>query len=107
MSNRVKQINDNQFEGEVSQSKGLVLVDFSATWCAPCKRQLPILESFADNNEVVKVCTMDIDDAANTAAKLGIRSVPTLIMFQDGQPINTKIGLSTNAELNLMMVKKS
>lgn len=107
MSN-IKQIDDSNFQAEVLDTKGLVLVEMSATWCSPCKQQLPILEKFATaNQEIVKVCTIDIDDAPTTVAKLGIRSVPTLVMFQDGQQIGKKVGLSTNAELNLLLVKQA
>jgi thioredoxin 1 len=100
----LKTIDDNNFDTEVTNSTGTVLVDFSATWCGPCKRQLPILEEFAKEAEgKVKVCTVDIDDAPVVVAKLGIRSVPSLLIFKDGKQTGMKVGLTTKAELNNLL----
>ena len=105
MSN-VVHVDDNNFEAEVLQSEVPVLVDFGATWCGPCQRQLPIVEKFATDNENVKVCKVDIDDAPAMAAKFGIRSVPTLMVFSDGASLGTKVGLSSLADIsNFMLVK--
>lgn len=93
-------VNDIDFEQEVLQSSGIVLVDFGAAWCAPCKRQLPILEQFAQTNPKIKVVSLDIDDSPITARKYGIRSVPTLIFFKEGMPILTKNGLTSLEKLN-------
>lgn len=100
----VIELNDGNFDTEVTNSTGTVLVDFSATWCGPCKRQLPILEEFAKDAEgKVKVCSVDIDDAPTTTAKLGIRSVPTLLTFKDGKQTGMKVGLTTKEELNNLL----
>jgi len=100
-------VDDKNFELEVLQSDVPVLVDFSATWCGPCKRQLPILEKYAsDNLGKVKVCKLDIDDAPMITAKLGIRSVPTMMLFNTGTSLGTKIGLTSLAEVsNFVMTK--
>src|SRR5271169_3356057 len=100
-------VDDKNFELEVLQSDIPVLVDFSATWCGPCKRQLPILEKYAsDNLGKVKVCKLDIDDAPMITAKLGIRSVPTMMLFNTGTSLGTKIGLTSLAEVsNFVMTK--
>src|SRR5271170_8189776 len=93
-------VDDSNFEAEVLNSTVPVLVDFSATWCGPCKRQLPLLEKFAtDNLTKVKVCKIDIDDAPTVTAKLGIRSVPTMLLFSDGGVIGSKVGLTSLAEV--------
>jgi thioredoxin 1 len=101
-----KVLDDSNFDIEVSNSVGTVLVEFGATWCAPCVRQLPIVEKFAEENMgKVKVCSIDIDDAPTTVAKLGIRGVPTLMLFENGKQIKTKVGLSTLAEVNALLIK--
>ena len=105
MSN-VVHVDDNNFEVEVLQSEGPVLVDFGATWCGPCQRQLPIVEKFANENVTVKVCKVDIDDAPSVAAKLGIRGVPTLMLFNEGKSVGSKVGLTSLAEIsNFVMTK--
>jgi thioredoxin 1 len=102
----VKHVDDSNFQSEVLDATGPVLVDFGATWCGPCQRQLPILETFATiNNTLVKVCTVDVDDAPRIAAKLGIRGVPTLLMFENGKQTGMKVGLSTMMDLNSMLVR--
>lgn len=97
----VKIVDDSNFEAEVTNEPGLVLVDLGATWCGPCQRQHPILEKFAtENSGKIKVVTIDIDDAPLTVGKLGVRSVPTLLVFEGGKQIKMKVGLTTVAELN-------
>lgn len=99
-------VDDSNFESEVLASELPVLVDFSATWCGPCQRQLPILEKFAaENQSKVKVVKVDIDDAPVATAKLGIRGVPSLILFKGGKPVGTKVGLTSLAEMNTLLTK--
>ena len=98
MSN-VVHVDDNNFETEVLQSEVPVLVDFGATWCGPCQRQLPIVEKFANEYVGVKVCKVDIDDAPAVASKLGIRGVPTLMLFNEGKSVGSKVGLTSLAEI--------
>lgn len=101
-------VDDSNFEAEVLNSTVPVLVDFSATWCGPCKRQLPIIEKFAaDYNGSLKVCKIDIDDAPIATAKLGIRSVPTLILFNAGGIIASKVGLTSLAEIHNFVLTKT
>jgi thioredoxin 1 len=99
-------VDDSNFESEVLNSELPVLVDFSATWCGPCQRQLPILEKFAADNAKVKVVKVDIDDAPNVTAKLGIRSVPSLVLFNLGKPVSTKVGLTSLSELSNLVLTK-
>lgn len=103
----VKIVDDSNFETEVLNDTGIVLVDFGATWCAPCQRQHPIIEKFADENfGKIKVVTIDIDDAPKAAAKLGIRGVPFLVVFENGKQTGAKVGLTTLAELNGLLFNK-
>jgi thioredoxin 1 len=101
-------VDDSNFEAEVLNSTVPVLVDFGATWCGPCKRQLPIIEKFAaDYNGSLKVVKIDIDDAPLVTAKLGIRSVPTLILFSGGGVIGSKVGLTSLAEMHSFVLTKT
>lgn len=107
MSN-VVHVDDSNFETEVLKSEVPVLVDFSATWCGPCQRQLPLLEKYAaENSPQVKVCKVDIDDAPGIAAKLGIKSVPTLVVFNKGAALGTKVGLTPLAEMSNFVLTKT
>lgn len=105
MSNVVT-VDDNNFETEVLQSDRPVLVDFSAVWCGPCQRQLPIIEKFASDNKRVKVCKVDVDDAPKVAARLGIKSVPSLLLFNSGEKVGSKVGLTSLAALDNMVLEK-
>jgi len=92
--------NDGNFESEVLNSDLPVLVDFTATWCGPCKQLAPIVEKLADELEgKVKVGKLDIDEARQVATKYGVRSVPTVMVFRGGQKTNQHIGLTTRDKL--------
>lgn len=101
------EIDDQNFASEVLNSDLPVLVDFSATWCGPCKRQLPIVEQFAAaNSGKIKVCKVDVDEALEVAEKLKIKSVPSLALFNHGQRIDTKVGLMSIVQLNNWVLEK-
>jgi thioredoxin 1 len=88
------------FDAEVLKADVPVLVDFTATWCGPCKALAPIVEKLADEFEgKVKVGKLDIDAASEVAAKYNVRSVPTVIVFRGGKPSGSQIGLSTRDKL--------
>jgi len=84
---------DETFEKEVIQSKGAVLLDFGAEWCHPCKQLDPIVEELAQEwKGQVKVLALDIDTNIKTTMQMGVMSVPTLILFLDGQPVERITG---------------
>ena len=87
------QVTDATFSAEVEQARGLVLVDFWATWCGPCLAIAPVIEQLAeDYRGRVKVRKLDTDANQATAARFGIRSIPTMLLFKDGQKVDTVIG---------------
>jgi thioredoxin 1 len=89
-------VDENNFETEVLKSEMPVLVDFSATWCGPCQRQMPIVEKFATENlNKVKVCKIDVDESPAIASKFGIKGVPTMLVFQHGEKKASQVGLTT------------
>ena len=93
-------INENNFEKEVVKSSLPCLVDFWAEWCGPCKNLAPILDEISNElKEKVKIGKINIDDNQELAAKFSIRSIPTMILFKDGNSIDTKVGLPPKKEL--------
>lgn len=84
--------NDN-FQAEVLDSKDIVLVDFYADWCPPCQAMMPAVTELADNAPAgTKVVKLDIDDAAEIAQKYGVMSIPTFIVFKNGEAVETSMG---------------
>ena len=89
-----KTATDTSFEQEVIQEKGPVLVDFWAPWCGPCKMLGPILDELANEKEgQLKVVKVDVDQNTNIATTYNVRTIPTMILFKDGAPVDTKIGM--------------
>ncbi len=93
-------VEDGNFESEVLQSSTPVLVDFWATWCGPCKMIAPSLEEISEELAgQVKVAKLDIDSNQQSAMNYGVRSIPTMILFKDGQPAATLVGAQPKAKL--------
>lgn len=88
----VAELNDTTFSAAVES--GVTLVDFWAPWCAPCRMQGPILEQVAARvDEQVTIAKLNVDEAPQTAGELGIRSIPTLVLFKDGEPVDGFVGV--------------
>jgi len=93
-------ITDVDFATNVLESDVPVLLDFWAPWCGPCKMIAPILEDLAkDYQGKVKICKINIDENSQTAAEHGVRSIPTLILFKDGQAKATSVGALSKTDL--------
>ncbi len=87
-------LNEDNFENEIINSGKTCLVDFFATWCGPCKMMAPVIDEIAAENPDVKVGKVDVDEAEEIAANYGIMSIPTLIVFKNGEPVKTFVGVT-------------
>ncbi|MEM7305095.1 MAG: thioredoxin [Planctomycetota bacterium] len=100
MTENTLQLDDRGFDREITQSKGAALVDFSAEWCAPCRALGPTVDAvandFAGRATVAKV---QVDDSPELANRFGVRSIPTLIFFRDGEEVDRVVGALSYAEL--------
>jgi len=95
-----KPVTDTDFEQEVLESETPVLVDFWADWCAPCKMIAPVLDELAGEYDgKIKFTKVDVDSNPQTAAKYGIRSIPTLLFFKGGSPVDQVVGAVAKAEI--------
>ena len=100
MGTKVIEVRDQDFEDKVIQSGMPVVVDFWAPWCGPCKAVGPIIEKMANEHDgQVQFVKINIDDNAETAQKYGIKSVPTIMFFKNGQMVDKLIGMVTAAKL--------
>jgi len=96
----IEHISDESFDAEVLSSEMPVLVDYWAEWCGPCKVIAPVLEEIAREYEgKIKVCKLDIDSNEATPPKYGIRGIPTLMLFKDGNVEATKVGALSKSQL--------
>jgi thioredoxin 1 len=99
-SDKIHVFNDLNFDQEVLRSDQPVLVDFTATWCGPCKMLSPIVEQVAEElTGQVKVGKLDVDESPITAGKFGVRGLPTVMLFKNGQRAAQHIGLTTKQKL--------
>lgn len=86
-------ITKENFQAEVEQAQGTVLVDFWAQWCGPCRMQAPILEAFAGEHSDIKVAKCDVDENPELAEKFSIMSIPSLLVFKGGKLVKSAVGL--------------
>ncbi len=85
-------VSDDNFQAEVLENEQPVLVDFWAPWCGPCRVVAPVLEEIASQRDDLRVVKLNVDENQRTAAQFGVLSIPTMILFKNGQPAKTIIG---------------
>ena len=106
MSQTTKSVSDKTFEAEVLQSSQPVLVDYWAQWCGPCKMIGPIVEeSAAEYADQLTVAKLNIDESPRTPSRYNVRSIPTLMLFKDGQPVATHVGSLSKGQLQAFIDK--
>ncbi|WP_040191571.1 thioredoxin [Clostridium culturomicium] len=101
----IKHINENEFEREVLNEDKLVVVDFFATWCGPCKMLASILEEIQEELKEVKIVKIDIDKNPNSASKYKVRNIPTIKIFKNGEEVKTNVGFAPKEALISMIEK--
>ena len=96
-------LTNENFEQEVLQCKDTVLVDFWATWCGPCRMLAPTVEAFAENNPQIKVGKIDVDEVRELAIRYKINTIPTLMVFKNGEQTAQSIGVISEQEIEKLV----
>ena len=105
MSNTVVTVTDSEFENLVLKSAKPFLLDFWAEWCGPCKMIAPVLEQIAEEkSDVIIIGKINVDENSQTAAKFGIRGIPTLMLFKNGDAIGTQVGALSKNDLEKFII---
>ncbi len=105
-SDKVVQLSDSSFEQQVLKSSTPVLVDFWASWCAPCKAIAPVIDGLADEYDgKVKVGKLNVDENPSTPGQYGVRGIPTLILFKDGKVVDQVVGAVPKNQLEGLIKK--
>ena len=97
-------ITKDNFQGEVLDQQGTVLIDFWAEWCAPCRMLSPVIDEVAAENPSIKVGKVNVDEQQELAAQFGIISIPTLLVFKNGQKVNESLGLIPKEQVEKLIV---
>lgn len=93
----------DNFSKEVLDSDKVVLIDFWASWCGPCRMMSPVVDAIADEREDVKVCKVNVDEERELASVFNIASIPTLAVIKDGKIVNGSVGVKTKADILKML----
>ncbi len=106
-SRRIAVLNEVNFDEVVRNTKGPVLVEFTATWCGPCRAQAAILERIAEGSGAPFIAEVDVDECPALAARFGVRGMPTLLVFRDGRETGRRLGLATEAAIQKLVAAPS
>ena len=93
----------DNFEQEVLKTEGIVMVDFWAAWCGPCKMLSPIVDQIAEEHPEIKVCKVNIDQEPSLAIDYKVMSIPTLLVFKNGEKVNMSIGVQLKSDIEAML----
>lgn len=99
----ITNLTKENFENEVLKADQTVLVDFWATWCGPCKMIAPIIEEIANERSDIKVCKVNVDEQGELSIKYGVMSIPTLMIFKNGEAVQTAIGYRPKEEIEALL----
>ena len=106
MAENILNVNDDSFDEDVLNSDTPVLIDYWAEWCGPCKMIAPVLDEIAKDYEgKLKVCKLNIDENPDTPQKYGVRSIPTLLLFKDGEVVESTVGVAGKEQLAALLDK--
>ena len=103
--NKVIEVLAQEFDSEVKQHQGKVLIDFYAPWCGPCKMIAPVVEQIAEENDDIKVIKINADNSQELMAKFGIRGIPTLLLMNKGELIATQVGAATVSQIKTFVAQ--
>lgn len=99
MAGNITHLTEATFDEHIMGASGPVLVDFWADWCGPCKKLAPILDEIAAEHATLEIAKVDVQDQQGLAVRFGVQSIPTLILFNDGEPVTTIVGSRPKADL--------
>ena len=99
----VNKVNNETFEALVLRNSKPVLVDFYADWCGPCKMLAPVVDQLAQESDAYEVYKLNVDEASEIAVRYGVMSIPTLIVFKNGEPVSRSVGVQSKQSLQNML----
>lgn len=102
-SNKIQVLTDLNFDALVAKADRPVLVDFTATWCGPCKLQAKILDQLAETSDAVIIGTVDVDECPELAARFGVRGMPTLLAFRSGKETARRLGVASEPVIHALL----